>query len=120
MYCLKAIACRVALLTVTVVAGGLISAALARYAPGFGADEQQLDTRLSNESIQVLRDASEKEQSILSYYVGSMGRMLKGDLGTSRLFQRPVRELLAERTAVTVRMVGAGLAVAWFLSLMLV
>jgi peptide/nickel transport system permease protein len=120
MYWLKTIACRVALLTVTVIAGGLISATLVRYAPGFGADEQQLDARLSNESIQVLKDASEKERSILSYYVGSIAQMLKGDLGTSRSFQRPVRELLVERTAVTVRMVGAGLAVAWFLSLMLV
>lgn len=120
MYWLKTIACRLAVFTVTVIVGGLISATLTRYAPGFGVDEQQLDTRLSSESIRVLRDTSANERGVVSYYVGSIGRMLKGDLGNSRSFQRPVRELLVERSAVTVRMVGTGLAVAWLLSMILV
>jgi peptide/nickel transport system permease protein len=120
MYWLKTVASRLAVLTLTVVAGGLFAATLIRYAPGFRADEQQLDARLSYESIQALKQASQNERGIASYYVGSIGRMLKGDLGRSRSLQRPVRELLVERSAVTLRIVGAGLALAWLLSIVLV
>ena len=112
MSLLKAVAYRLVILAATIVAGGLLSATLARYAPGFGTDERQLDARLSSESIQAIRSASSEERSIASYYVGSLRRAVHGDLGTSRSLQRPVRELLAERGAVTLRIVGAGLAVA--------
>ena len=120
MRIVKAVVCRLLVIAMTVMAGGLLSATLARYAPGFGADERQLDARLSSDSVQGLRDASKDERSVVSYYAGSMGKMLKGDLGTSHLFQRPVRELLAERSAVTLRIIGAGLAVAWGVSVFLV
>jgi peptide/nickel transport system permease protein len=117
---LKAVVCRLLVFAMTVMAGGLLSATLARYAPGFGTDERQLDARLSPDSVQALRDASKGERSVVSYYARSMGKMLKGDLGTSHVFQRPVRELLAERSAVTLRIIGAGLAVAWVVSVFLV
>jgi peptide/nickel transport system permease protein len=42
-----------------------------------------------------------------------MGRMLRGDFGQSRVLRRPVRELLAERGLVTLRLVAAALIVAW-------
>jgi len=34
----------------TALAGGLLSAAMVRFSPGFGLDERQLDARLSRES----------------------------------------------------------------------
>jgi peptide/nickel transport system permease protein len=120
MRILKALAYRLVVIAATVVAGGLLATTLARYAPGFGADEQLLDARLSSDSVQALHDASNEERNVVSYYVGSMGRMLKGDLGTSHSLQRPVRELLAERSGVTLRMVGGGLAAAWAMSALLV
>ena len=46
----RAIAVRILLAVVTVIAGVFLSAVLVRYAPGFGADERQLDARLSSES----------------------------------------------------------------------
>ena len=120
MSLLKAVGYRLVILAATIVAGGLLSATLARYAPGFGTDERQLDARLSGESIQAIRSASSEERSIVSYYVGWLRRAVHGDLGTSRSLQRPVRELLAERGAVTLRIVGAGLAVAWLVAVSLI
>ena len=56
----------------------------------------------------------------MSYYVGALGRMLRGDLGTSRTLQRPVKQLLAERSPVTLRLAAAGLAIAWTAALVLI
>ena len=120
MSLLKSIAYRLVILAATVVAGGLLSATLARYAPGFGADERQLDARLSSESIQAIRSASREERSIATYYARSLLRLARGDPGNSRSLQQPVRELLAERGAVTLRLVGAGLAIAWGFALLLI
>jgi len=116
----KALAYRVTVIVLTVLAGSLLSATLARYAPGFGADEQQLDARLSSDSLQALRNTTQNESSVVSYYAASMGQMLKGDLGMSHALQRPVRELLAERVTTTLRMIGAGLMAAWVAAVLLV
>jgi len=117
MVLLKAFARRVLIVMATIVAGGLLSAMLARYAPGFGSDESQLDARLSSESIRAIHAASEDERRIASYYVGSLQLALRGDLGISKSLQRPVQELLVERGVVTVRIVGMGLTTAWLVAL---
>ena len=104
---------RAMLAVMTVVAGGLISATLARYAPGFGTDERQLDARLSGDSIAAIRGLNSEERSVFTYYANSLWRAMHGDLGTSRSLNRPVRQLLAERSTVTLRIAGEGLAVAW-------
>jgi peptide/nickel transport system permease protein len=116
----RALIHRLAMAAITIVAGGLLSATLVRYAPGFGSDERQLDARLSRESIEAIRDANSEEQNMISYYVGYLRRALRGDLGISRSLQRPVRELLAERAAVTVGVVSKGLATAWVSAMLLV
>ena len=46
----------------TILLGGLLSATLVRLAPGFDADEQQLDPRLSAESVRTLRESRAQEQ----------------------------------------------------------
>jgi len=104
---------RLMFMAITVLVGGFLSATLVRYAPGFGTDERQLDTRLSSESKEAIRKAATEERSVLHYYTASLQRALHGDLGTSRSLQRPVRQLLAERGAVTLRLAGMGLAGAW-------
>src|SRR5271169_3872534 len=116
----KAIVRRLLLVAITIVAGGFISAALARYAPGFGMDERQLDPRLSNESIEAIRNSAVEERSLVRLYFGSLRRILRGDLGTSQNLQRPVRQLLAERITVTLEVVGKGLAAAWLAAVLLV
>ena len=112
---------RRAILTVmTVVAGGLMSATLARYAPGFGTDERQLDARLRSDSIAAIRALHSEERNVVVYYARSLRRAMHGDLGTSRSLNRPVRQLLVERSPVTLRLASQGLAVVWIAALLAV
>ncbi len=111
---------RVMLAVMTVVAGGLISATLARYAPGFGTDERQLDARLSSDSIAAIRALHSEERNVVVYYARSLRRVMHGDLGTSRSLNRPVQQLLAERYPVTLILASQGLAVVWIAALLAV
>ena len=104
---------RLVLVVITILEGGLVSATLVRYAPGFGADERQLDARLSSDSIQAIQNAHADERNVVRFYLASIGRTFRGDLGISRSLNRPVRELLQERAAVTAAVAGKGLALAW-------
>jgi peptide/nickel transport system permease protein len=99
--------------------GGFLGATLVRWAPGFGVDEQELDSRLNRESIQVLRQARASDGSLAQYYVHHLNRLLHGDLGTSPTLQQPVRHLLAERLPETLKSVGLGLALGWTFGLAL-
>ncbi len=104
-------------IALTVLVGGLLSATLARYAPGFGSDEEQLDTRRDAASLQRLRDRRMENGNVAAFYTQSLIRYLKGDLGVSRSLGRPVRELLAERLKPTVISLLTGLLLAWMLGL---
>jgi len=99
--------------------GGFLGATLVRLAPGFGVDEQELDSRLNHESIQALRQSHARDGSLAEYYVHYLNRLLHGDLGASRTLQQPVRQLLAERFPETLKSVGLGLALGWTLGLAL-
>ena len=99
--------------------GGLLSAMLVRLAPGFDVDEQQFDSRLSAESVEALRQARAADRNIVSFYVRYLGRALHGDLGQSRTLNRPVRELLADRVPVTLRLAGSGLLLGWLCAIAL-
>ena len=102
-----------------VLLGGFLGATLVRVAPGFGVDEQELDTRLSAQSIQALRSAQAPESNVWAFYYHYLGRMLHGDLGSSRTLGRPVSELIAERSPETLKSLTVGLAFAWTLGLSL-
>jgi peptide/nickel transport system permease protein len=104
---------------VVVLLGGFLGATLVRFAPGFGVDEGELDTRLNTASIQSLRDSGQQERNLLTFYCGYLGRLLRGDLGTSRTLQRPVSRLLAERFPETLKSVGLGLLLGWIFGLSL-
>jgi peptide/nickel transport system permease protein len=117
---LKSMVHRLGLAATTVLLGGLLSATLVRYAPGFGVDERELDTRLSNQSIAAIRNATAPERSIVPFYLSYLGRVLRGDLGVSRSLNRPVTELLAERAGVTGRLAGKALLIAWLMAVLLV
>jgi peptide/nickel transport system permease protein len=99
--------------------GGLLSATLVRLAPGFDADERQLDSHLNSESIQALRQARSGQHNIFRYYIDSLGRAMHGDLGTSLSLSLPVSTLLRQRAPVTLRLVGIGLLLSWAAALAL-
>lgn len=100
-------------LLLTALLGGLLGATLVRFAPGFGVDERELDTRLSDESVQALRHSHANENNLFTFYANYLTGAFHGDLGLSHSFSRPVKELFAERLPVTLRTVALGLAVGW-------
>jgi peptide/nickel transport system permease protein len=98
---------------IVVLLGGFLGATLVRFAPGFGIDEEELDARLSSQSIQALRQNDAEGRNLPKFYFHYLDRLLHGDLGTSRTLQIPVSQLLAERFPETAKSVGLGLFLAW-------
>jgi peptide/nickel transport system permease protein len=104
---------------VVLLLSGFLGATLVRFAPGFRVDEQELDTRLSHASIQAIRQSQGRDSGLVAFYFVYLARLLRGDLGSSRTLQQPVRQLLAERFPETLKSVGLGLALGWTLGLAL-
>ena len=104
----------------TVLIGGFCAATFVRLAPGFGVDEREIDSRLSDESVRRIRDeAQSRRQGPLDSYIAYLAKASHGDLGFSRGFHRPVAELIAERFPQTARSAGAGLVAGWACGLIL-
>ena len=106
-------------LVATMLLGGLLAATLVRLAPGFDADEQQLDPHLSSQSVQALRAARLQHHNIIRFYLRYMSRAAHGDLGSSLSLGQPVLSLLRGRAPLTLRLVGIGLALAWAVAMAL-
>ena len=97
----------------TALIGGFLSATLVRLAPGFDADEAQLDPHLSSESIQALRQLHREQRNISHFYFQSLQRASHGDLGRSLSLGQPVAELLRQRVPLTLRLVALGFFLSW-------
>ena len=97
----------------TALLGGFLAATLVRLAPGFNTDEAQLDPRLSSASVQALKQVRADQSNIFRFYVHSLSRALRGDLGVSLSLGQPVRDLLRQRVPLTLRLVGMGLLLSW-------
>jgi peptide/nickel transport system permease protein len=105
---------RLLLLVLTVMCAGAFSFLLVRLAPGFGVDDRRLDLRLSENSVAAL-GAQARIPDGWHYLTG----LIRGEWGDSLSLRRPVRELVAERAALTCRTLAAGLSAAWAVSAML-
>jgi peptide/nickel transport system permease protein len=103
----------------TVLLGGFLSAVLARFAPGFDTDEQQLDFHLNSKSVQSLNTARLQQHNIFRFYLHSLQRAVHGDLGTSISLGQPVTTLLLERAPLTLRLIGMGLLLSWAVAMAL-
>ncbi len=110
----------VARILLTVLLGGILGATLVRVAPGFGVDEEELDSRLNDQSIRALRQEQQTNTNLITFYFRYLNRMLHGDLGISRTLRRPVSGLLKERFPETAKSVVLSLALGWALSLALI
>lgn len=97
----------------------MIGAVLIRVAPGFSSDEQQLNSSLSAQSIQAIKQARLTNSDIPRYYANYLAALLRGDLGISQSLNQPVRDLLRERIPVTVRSLALALALAWMIGMAL-
>jgi peptide/nickel transport system permease protein len=98
---------------VVLVVGGFLGATLVRQAPGFGVDEEELDSRLNQQSLQALRRAHSTDESVARFYLRYLSGLLHGDLGVSLSLHQPVRKLLSERFPETMKSVALGLAFGW-------
>lgn len=99
--------------------GGLLSASLVRFSPGYGVDEQELDFRLSQASVEAIRNSHRLNVGLLSYYGHYLAAAVHGDLGSSQWLQRPISSLIKERFPVTAKSVLLGVSLAWFFALLL-
>jgi peptide/nickel transport system permease protein len=107
---------RLGMIATLVLLGGLLSATMVRLAPGFDADERELDPTLSVESVQAIHQSRAGERNVLSFYRKYLFGAMHGDLGTSHALGQPVRSLLRERWPVTLRVAGLGLLLAWIIA----
>jgi peptide/nickel transport system permease protein len=104
---------RLAGLIFVALLGGVLSATLVRFSPGYGVDERELDSRLSQSSVQAIRLERRASSNLLHYYSQYVLGLAHGDFGKSEWLQVPVRDLLRERFPVTVKSVGFGVLTAW-------
>jgi ABC-type dipeptide/oligopeptide/nickel transport system permease component len=102
-------------LVATALLGGLLGATLVRFAPGFDVDVRELDPRLSERSIEELRQQRRADDNVARFYGRYLLNLAHGDFGFSRNLNQPANKLFAERFPVTLRETGFGLLVGWML-----
>lgn len=96
---------RLILLVVTVIGVSFISFAAVRFVPGDLVD--QLVTRGGYQGIQdreTLRARMGLDRPVVVQYVEWMGKLLRGDLGTSLRTGHPIKEDLKQRIPVTLEL----------------
>jgi peptide/nickel transport system permease protein len=103
----------------TLMIAAFLGALLVWLAPGLRVDEQDLNPHLSAETAAAMRQFPEGEASLPIFYFKFVRGLLRGDLGVSRTFRRPVTELVRGRWPVTMRSVSLGLALGWTSGLLL-
>jgi ABC-type dipeptide/oligopeptide/nickel transport system permease component len=87
---------------------GFVTTCLVRFAPGFGTDEKELDPRFASASAR----PKQFPNPVMTYFYLLRDGM-RGDFGFSESLNRPVRELLAQRYAVSLRILVFGLGAGW-------
>ena len=103
----------------TIVLAFVLSAGLLRFSPGWNVDETDRDPRFSTATVKELRGERAAKHGLFQFYVSFIRHLMSADLGDSELFGRPVRELIAERAAITLRSVAIGLFGGWAMALVI-
>jgi len=99
--------------------GGILSATLVRFSPGYGIDERELNPGLSHSSLDAIRSGHRANSNLFHYYKSYLLGLAQGDLGTSEWLQIPVRDLVRERFPLTAKSVALGVLTAWTAALLL-
>ncbi|HUA59788.1 MAG TPA: ABC transporter permease [Verrucomicrobiae bacterium] len=107
---------RIGAMLLLLLAGGLLTALMVRFSPGFETDERELDPRLSQSS----RLSLEKQRAAdgdAANLANRFARMVfHADLGESPSLKRPIGELLRERLPVTAEIMAIGVIGGWTLA----
>ncbi len=90
---------------------------LMRAAPGYFTDERELDAQYSATGRSALAEQQQQEGSVAHLLALETRALLRGDLGTSRQFDVPVRELLSARAATSARLLAGSVLGGWLLAL---
>lgn len=93
--------------------GGLLTATMVRFSPGYGVDERELDPRLNQASVDAIRTQRQASSNLFHYYGNYVLGLARGQFGRSEWLQVPVRDLLRERFPVTVKAVSLAVFTAW-------
>ncbi|WP_372495359.1 ABC transporter permease [Saccharopolyspora soli] len=107
------------------IGGGLVSLFLVavlgfflfRVMPGDPVRTMTRGAPVSEQQIAVLRERFGLDQPLWKQLLDFVGNLLRGDLGTSYTYSRPVGELILERIGPTVLLVGTATAIAVLLGL---
>lgn len=97
---------------------GFAATCMVRLAPGYGTDERELDARLSNASIDALRQ-NEANRDVFTNYYQFLRHAISGDLGFSATLHQPVGDLIRQRYSTSIRILFAGWALAWSCAILL-
>jgi peptide/nickel transport system permease protein len=103
-----------------IVVMGLVvlgSTALVRYAPGYLSDARELDARYAAGARAELANEASRSTSLWSMVASEIRGALRGEFGTSRQYDMPVRSLMAARLPVTANLLIRSVFSAWILSL---
>ena len=96
---------------------GFLATLFVRLSPGYGVDERELGSRISTSEIERIRAEHHADTGLVRGYVHYVTGFVCGDWGDSQSLNRPVRELVGERFAVTAHTVATGLAESLLLSM---
>ena len=90
---------------------------LMRFAPGYYTDARELDAQSAQRARGELSAQAGREGSATQFVVRILRGWLHGDIGQSRQYDVPVRDLIAERAALTVKLLLESIACAWAVAL---
>jgi len=91
--------------------------ALVRSAPGGPLSTAYRNPNVTKEQIEILKKQLGLDQPLPVQYVRWLGDMLRGEMGDSIKFRRPVSEMIAERIPNTLILVGVSFLVALIIAL---
>ena len=97
----------------------LLTFLLAEAAPGDPFAELALDPTISPETLEGLRARYGLDRPLAERYLLWLGSLLRGEMGYSVRYDRPVGELIGQRLGATLILMGCATAIAWLLALSL-
>jgi peptide/nickel transport system permease protein len=90
--------------------------AFAQLAPGDYYSDLRVDSRISPETLEGLRQQAGLHRPFVARYAAWLGSAARGDFGYSLAYSGPVAPLLKERIRNTLLLTGVATAVAWLLA----
>jgi peptide/nickel transport system permease protein len=106
------------LLVITVISFAVIQLPPGDYLTSYAAQLRETGDIVDEAELEVLKERYGLGQPVyVQYYKWVSGIILRGDWGQSMEWQRPVKDLIWERMALTLVLSGISLLVSWFVAI---